>query len=558
MPKNFFNKILESFSRLKEDREGDFEKAKEILFSSKNIEQLVSAVKYINNFNKKYKINQSSAEFIYFEKMIKLMKRKISIQKRFDVADDMTESERMGFWLKNIIKESLDDLDWIRSSEINFDPKFDYNGKEYWVDISKLDKIEHELIFNYIKKVVPNYQKDTSTKNNFRQLGHFKGIVVHCGFEDNDYLPKENHICFLSDTWDQDPYKEHSLYVDGRELLEYINLTDGEEDLDESLEWSDKDTPYGAKDKNFENDPSWKNDENWTTNSDRSYWKQGSAGSTSDSKSSSESGGVNESEEDDWGWLNNTREHANYNGHPQGVVNLYSHNEISQFFDILDKYNQEPSGRGDARSNVHIGFDNARDESEGAGYEVGDDFGITLSFFVERGEPNKLSVGYWSYLVTEPEVREWLGHSDTYNTEYEFYNNLEQFKKVFKDVINPDIIKENSEWDWVKEIPGTEDYGNKYNFFEIYVCAGWDDEDDECFQGYSVFFKVPTHEAEEIWDGYIDYVAGPVDEGQLVIKWAIDNNIIDIIDEYEFATIEYVREIDDDEYVRASGDQEIN
>lgn len=551
MPKNFFNKILESFFPSNDDREGDFKKAKEILFSSNNTEQLISAVKYINNFNEKYKINQNSAEFIYFEKMIKLMKRKISIQKRFDVADDMTESERMGFWFKNIIKESLDDLDWIRSSESNFDPNFEFKDKEYWVDISKLDGIEHELIFNYIKKVVPDYPKDTTTRVNFKKLGHFKGIVVHCGFEDNDYYPEKNHICFLSDTWEQDPYKEHSVYVDGKELLEYINLTDGEEDLDESLEWSDKDTSYES-DKKFSADAGWKGDENWATNPDRSYWKQGSAGG------SASAGGVNESEEDDWGWLNNTREHANYNGHPQGVVNLYSHDEIKQFFDVLDEYNQGPTGRGDARTSVHIGFDDAREEMEMNNYGVVDNFGITVSFFVERGYPDKLSVGYWSYLVTKPEIEEWLGHSDTYNTEYEVYNNLEQFKKAFKDVINPDIIKENSEWDWVKEIPGTEDYGNKYKFFEIYVCAGWDDEDDECFEGYSVFFKVPTHEAEEIWDGYIDYVAGPVDEGQLVIKWAIDNNIIDIIDEDEFATIEYVREIDGDEYIRASGDQEID
>ena len=47
--------------------------------------------------------------------------------------------------------------------------------------------------------------------------------------------------------------------------------------------------------------------------------------------------------ESDWGWLEDTKEHANYNGHPQGIVKIYDHDEIDRFVDIIDNYNGFPS-----------------------------------------------------------------------------------------------------------------------------------------------------------------------------------------------------------------------
>jgi hypothetical protein len=157
MPKNFFNRIKESMSSSPKenipmgDKEHDFERAKDVLFSSKNLKQLVSAIKYINNFNKKYRINEKSPEFIYFGRMIKLMKRKL------------------------------------RSTRFKID-----------------------------------------------------------------------------------------------------------DELDESLEWTDKDGSFDGKDKSFENDPDWKNDESWSSNPERSYWKQGDAGG------STGGGDMNESQDLDW------------------------------------------------------------------------------------------------------------------------------------------------------------------------------------------------------------------------------------------------------------------
>ena len=82
----------------------DFERAKEILFSSETPQQLISAVKYINNFNKKYGIGKNSPEFKYFERMILVMKLKIR-SKKVDFGEDLSEGERMNRSLKDIIKE---------------------------------------------------------------------------------------------------------------------------------------------------------------------------------------------------------------------------------------------------------------------------------------------------------------------------------------------------------------------------------------------------------------------------------------------------------------------
>lgn len=167
--------------------------------------------------------------------------------------------------IRRILRENIEDFDWIRFSESNFDPNFEFKDFEYWVDLTGLNKQENALVFDYIKKVVPDYPKDSSTRSHFMYLGHFKGIVVHCGYEDNDYYPEKNHICFLSDTWEQDPHKDYSIYVDGREVLEYIKSTEEDEDLDESLNWSDKDTSYES-------------DKTWSVDQQKSYWVQGSTG----------------------------------------------------------------------------------------------------------------------------------------------------------------------------------------------------------------------------------------------------------------------------------------
>ena len=206
--------------------------------------------------------------------------------------------------LKNIIKESLDDLAWVKDVKPpNLD--FSFDGKEHWVDVSKIDSEGRKKIVNHIKKTVPNYEEfehdmlnRISSPTYFRR-GNYKGIIVHCGSDRTDYEPEENLLCSAYSNYEDDyemdnPYADisKSIYIDGQDLLDYITVFD-EEELDESLEWSDKDTPFDEKDKSFENDPSWKNDEDWSLNPERSYWKQGDAGGSG-------GGDMNESNELQW------------------------------------------------------------------------------------------------------------------------------------------------------------------------------------------------------------------------------------------------------------------
>ena len=105
MSKNFFHRLKESLSYSNKSK--DFERAKEVLFSSKTPKQLASAVNYINNFNKKHGITKDSPEFIYFDKMILAMKLKIKNRKG-GISEEMDDSSRLNRIIKNIIKESLE------------------------------------------------------------------------------------------------------------------------------------------------------------------------------------------------------------------------------------------------------------------------------------------------------------------------------------------------------------------------------------------------------------------------------------------------------------------
>jgi hypothetical protein len=309
MSKNFFRKLIESSSidnffnssDERDDKSHDFERAKDVLFSAKNLEQLVSAVKYINNFNKKHKIRETSPEFIYFEKMINVMKIKLRSRKK-EVGNDSEESERMD--LRGRIRESFDDLDWIKDTQpIKVD--FNFDEKEYWVDVSKIDREGREKIVNHIKKTVPNYEEFEHDLFGHISRGNYKGIIVHCGSDRTDFEPEENLLCSAGSGYEDDyeidnPYADisKSIYVDGQDILNYLTVVGDEEELEESLEWSDKDAPFDEKDKSFESDPSWKNDEDWSLNPERSYWKQGDAGG---------SGGGDMNESDDFDWVRDVK-----------------------------------------------------------------------------------------------------------------------------------------------------------------------------------------------------------------------------------------------------------
>jgi len=122
--------------------------------------------------------------------------------------------------------------------------------------------------------------------------------------------------------------------------------------------------------------------------------------------------------------------------------------------------------------------------------------------------------------------------------------NSDIFLKLWNEGDIIKLINESDDWDWVREIPGTKEYGQTYRYFETHVCYdSFYDEDtgeDECLDGGSYFFKIPKTIVPEIWDyeAEDEYFAGPGDEGEAVIEWAIDNNIIDPndVDMFDFVT----------------------
>ena len=217
MPKNFFRRLRESSaidnffnsSDERDDKSHDFERAKDVLFSAKNLEQLVSAVKYINNFNKKHKIRETSPEFIYFDKMINVMKIKLRSRKK-EVGDDSEESERMD--LRGKIRESLDDMDWIKDTQpVKVD--FNFNEKEYWVDVSKIDIEGRRKIVDYIKKTVPNFREFGGNELDDTTRGLSKGLIIHCGSDRTDYEPEQNLLCYSNSSYEED-YEIDNPYAD--------------------------------------------------------------------------------------------------------------------------------------------------------------------------------------------------------------------------------------------------------------------------------------------------------------------------------------------------------
>ncbi len=744
MPKNFFRKIKESMMPTntgggRDDKSHDFERAKDVLFSAKNLEQLVSAVKYINNFNKKHKIRETSPEFIYFDKMINVMKIKLRSRKK-EVGNDSEDSERMD--LRGRIRESLDDMDWIKDTQPT---KLDFNfdEKEYWVDVSKIDIEGREKIVDYIKKTVPNFREFGGNELQDITNWNSKGLIIHCGSDETDFEPKQNLICYSTSSYEDDyeidnPYADisKSIYIDGQEILDYLSVIGDEEELEESLEWTDKDVPFDEKDKSFEADPTWSNDEDWAPNPDRSYWKQGDAGGSG-------GGDVNESEEDPFKWIKDVKpiklivwtdankkkktidldagqlkmavssghdndfnwnidkikQHLN-RGDREGTTDIdryhgggsdtvyweLSESEEDPFKWMKDVEPDELSASPDVffRSDDEmyytldqLGYDITNmseftmcELAQNEGYrwsekwegwyhrdEVSDfrnlnesqdlnwikdvssklpsindrtkiDLKDFLMDFMEDGSSEVLEVLYddgqyeatdeYHNLYTPPAWRQegednwlegdwkehgewngdpWVGSydileelergcdswefidrkTDDYDLEHGSWDDLYIFKRKrdgrffalaasgnyhdgFDDhsqylyEVFPQmklVYESEGEWDWAKEIPGTKEYGEKYRYFEVVACYGFDYETEECDDEYSHFVKIPKHEADVIWDGSVGYFGGPGDEALGVIEYVIENQLISRHELEEIVAFEGVREISEEEMEEA-------
>jgi hypothetical protein len=90
---NLFNRflLLLGFFKFKktESKDEAFNRLKKLVLSVKNREDLINAVKLINHFNKTYEINPESAEFIYFNKIVNLMR--LIIRKKHKKSGDKND-----------------------------------------------------------------------------------------------------------------------------------------------------------------------------------------------------------------------------------------------------------------------------------------------------------------------------------------------------------------------------------------------------------------------------------------------------------------------------------
>ncbi len=150
--------------------------------------------------------------------------------------------------------------------------------------------------------------------------------------------------------------------------------------------------------------------------------------------------------EGDMSWIEDVEPHKNYVGHPQGIVLLRNHQEIDEFCDIITNYNGGKTDQSDgARANLHQGLEDRRDELEAMSAEDDEDYGeamLSTSFFVEKRYPNKLTIGYWPYDVSEDEmsINDWLDGDYTFNKDYQIYNNFNELKPIFKNYKNPNLL----------------------------------------------------------------------------------------------------------------------
>lgn len=567
MPKNFFRKIKESMIPTntdggRDDKSHDFERAKDVLFSAKNLEQLVSAVKYINNFNKKHKIRETSPEFIYFDKMINVMKIKLRSRKR-EVGNDSEDSERMD--LRGRIRESLDDMDWIKDTQPT---KLDFNfdEKEYWVDVSKIDIEDRQKIVDYIKKTVPNFEEFGGGELDDTYRGLNQGIIIHCGSDRTDYEPEENLICYSNVSYEEDyetlnPNADisKSIYVNGQEILDYLSVISDEEELEESLEWTDKDVPFDEKDKSFEADPTWTDDVDWKTNPERSYWKQGDAGGSG--------GDMNESQDLDW--MKGDYEKASPSDRPRVDAEEFLLDYAEDNLEIIDILSDEdmyvPTNDYKRRYTEEewedYGEDRWRDSDfreHGEWIEypfIGNwdmieqlEMGCSKWKFIERTTGSyDLETGSFTdlYIFERKKDGKYFAlavEGDSYNG---FMDNLDYLYEVFPQMKL--VYESESEWDWAKEIPGTKEYGEEYRYFEVVACYGFDYETEECDDEYSHFVKIPKYEADVIWDRWVGYFGGPGDEALGIIGYVIKNQLISRHELEEIVAFEGVREISEED-----------
>jgi hypothetical protein len=132
-----------------------------------------------------------------------------------------------------------EDFDWIDDLTLGFELDLPYNGFEYWISVGSLNLNEKAELLEYIKHTTGVEEKKPPTKKDL-------GFVVHCAHEDNDYLPLYNEFCFVNKTFEDDPYTENSIFIDGQLLLSLFRQEYGIIKEEENNDWLEFEPDMGV------------------------------------------------------------------------------------------------------------------------------------------------------------------------------------------------------------------------------------------------------------------------------------------------------------------------
>ena len=188
--------------------------------------------KYISELASSMPENEPVPEFFVENELRKYLNEKFLLDPPLG-PKTMNESEDFG------------DLNW--ADEIN-PLDFSYQGKELFFDIRELNREElgklYNLLLPYMNKTgkfINHMGEEISWNNNttcFQNListssrGTIASISLHCGINDNDYLPLEGAICCISGTYENELDKSNIIYINAKDLFDYpINESEENDDL---------------------------------------------------------------------------------------------------------------------------------------------------------------------------------------------------------------------------------------------------------------------------------------------------------------------------------------
>ena len=163
--------------------------------------------------------------------------------------------------------------------------------------------------------------------------------------------------------------------------------------------------------------------------------------------------------ESEFDWTDKVDVTPTYEGHPQGVVYLRSHDEIAEFIKLLGEYNGGWIGPHGGYKDFHQAWDSLLDRVEGNDWDGYTDWvpTMTASFFVEKKYLNKLTSGYWDHDVDNGDVEDWFETADEVvdKEHWKIYDDVSQLRTLLGE-----RLVESNDMDWAVEIKPEIDFKN--------------------------------------------------------------------------------------------------